>query len=175
MRAAKLLAALTAARTKATRAEGSVSLEELRRPEWVLRFRLLGQDPDAQAAEVKSAQGKLKSLLEEKWAGVPNRLLMTSHRGQALLLSTYYNHPSGAKKGMAAAVKAFAADKAKAAGADKDKEPWKSFPWADGDKSWSLYTAAEAQDFVDNYAMPKMLPFTNDPARRKGILQAIPD
>ena len=169
-RAAKLIAALQAGRAKATQAAGSVSLEDLRKPEWVLRFQLLGQDPDAQSTEVKSAQDKLKELLDETWSGVPNRLLLTRNRGRALLLSTYYNNPSGAKTGMVAAVKAFAAARA------KDKEPaWKTFPWPAGDKSWSLYTDAQARDFIDNFAMPKMLPGTHDPARRETILKAITD
>ena len=69
---------------------------------------------------------------------------------------------------MAAAVAALTADKAKDAA-------WQGFPWPAGNKSWSVYTAAEEKNFVEKYAMPNILPHTNDPQRREGILNGIPD
>jgi len=167
-RADKLVAALAAAELAAQRAAGSVSEEELRKPEWVLRFQLLGQEQDVQAAEVKSAQARLKALLDEKWTAAPNGLLLRSNRGHALLLSNFYNAPTRSRAAFASAVRSFAQAKGTAAA-------WKGFPWAAGDARWSAYTDAEEKIFIDAHAMPAMLAVTEHPDTRKRILNSIPD
>jgi hypothetical protein len=176
--------------------DNSVSEELLRGAEWVLRFEMLGQDPAGQDAEVAQARETLTKILALTVSNnVPYSQLLRSKRARAALLSSYFNTPQGTQNGMTKAVKEYrdqkVADAKKAvadaaAAATKAGKPapaptapteadWAAFPWPLTDATrWAYYTSAEIKAFED-IAVVRMTAGTTDPARRRGILNAIPD
>ena len=184
-----LIAAANAAQAAAQALQaGCVSDETLRANEWVLRFEMLGQDPGAQLAQIQEAKSTLATLLARSWAGGKNSTMLKSHRGQAALLSSYFNNPSGTESGMTSAVSDFKAQKKKEAKAAADaaaaaKKPapapseadWDAFPWPPADARWGTYYTPAAQKQLEDLAVVDMTAGTTDPTRRRGILDAIPD
>jgi len=175
--------------------DNSVSEEVLRGAQWVLRFEMLGQDPGGQDAEIAQARETLKTTLALTVSGIPYSQFLRSKRARAALLSSYFNTPEGTKNGMGKAVKEYhdqkvaAAKKAAAdatAAAAKAGKPapaatppteadWAAFPWPVSDTTrWAYYTSAEIKAFED-VAVIKMTAGTTDPARRRGIIDKIPD
>ncbi|HET8780834.1 MAG TPA: DUF4157 domain-containing protein [Pyrinomonadaceae bacterium] len=153
--------------------DNSVSEEVMRGAEWVLRFEMLGQDPDARVAQVAQARETLNRILAFDVGNANYSQLLRSNRARAALLSSYFNNPSGTRKGMSRAVDAYRAEKV-AAAKKGDKTDWSKFPWKSSDASWSSFTGAEVTAF-EKIAIEKMTAGTHDPDRRRKILAKIPD
>lgn len=153
--------------------DNSMSEEVMRGAEWVLRFELLGQDPGARDAQVAQARETLNKVLAFDVGNANYSRLLRSNRARAALLSSYFNHPAGTKRGMTRAVEAYRAQKV--AAAKKGSTPdWSKFPWKSSDASWNSFTGAEVSAF-EKIAIEKMTAVTHDPDRRRKILNKIPD
>jgi hypothetical protein len=170
-----LIGGVTAARAAADQVVNNTgSVELLRTNEWVLRFQVAGEDPTVQTAEVEEAEATLDAI-DARTFGVTNGVsigkLFPSHRAQALLFSTFLNSQRGITLGVPRAITAFKNEQVAAAPASSQvKKDWQGFVWPQSDARWArLFTNAN-QARLEELAEDKLLPFTFDPDRRKGIL-----
>ncbi len=170
-----LVAGVTTAKAAADQVVSNTSsVEALRTNEWVLRFQIAGEDPTVQTAELEEAEATLDRIDAMTFGvtnGVPIGKLLAGHRAQALLFSTFLNNPSGILKGVPRAISAFKDEQIQAARPGTPaKTDWQQFVWPASDARWARLFGDANQKRFERLAEDKLLPFTFDPARRRGIL-----